>query len=61
VAISTRGAVACFVQGVLHLVYHAGHLRHFDGFDKIALLRSLIAAPVLAGIALVTSDQHCPP
>ena len=33
-------AVAWLVQGVLHLVYHAGHLDGYDIVDKIGLIAS---------------------
>ena len=45
-------AVAWLVQGVLHLVYHAGHLDGFGTADKIGLVGSLVTVPVLAGVAL---------
>jgi len=47
------------VQGTLHLVYHAGHLHGLDGFDKIALIGSLVVAPAIAAVALVatTADR----
>jgi hypothetical protein len=45
-------ALAWLVQGVLHLWYHAGHLDGLDGFDRVGLIGSLVAVPVLAGVAL---------
>ncbi len=45
-------AMAWLVQGVLHLVFHAGHLDGFDTVDKIGLIGSLVTVPVLALIAL---------
>lgn len=45
-------AVAWLVQGVLHVVYHAGHLDGLDTADRFALIASLVLIPVLAGVAL---------
>ncbi len=45
-------AVAWLVQGVLHLVFHAGNLDGFDTVDKIGLIGSLVTVPVLALVAL---------
>jgi uncharacterized membrane protein len=45
-------AVAWLVQGVLHLAFHAGHLDGYDAVDKVGLIASLVAVPVLALIAL---------
>ena len=45
-------AVAWLVQGVLHLVYHAGNLDGLGTADKIGLVGSLVTVPVLALIAL---------
>ena len=49
-------AVAWLVFGVLHLVYHAEHLEHFDGADKVGLLGSLVVVPALAIYALVAAQ-----
>jgi hypothetical protein len=57
VALCRPVAVAWLAQGVLHFVFHARHLSHFDGFDKVALMGSLVAAPLLAGVALVTTGR----
>ena len=46
-------AVAWLVQGVLHVVYHADHLRGYKSVDKIGLIGSLALIPVLALIALL--------
>lgn len=45
-------AVAWLAQGVLHLVYHSGHLDGYGSADKIGLVGSLVTVPVLAGLAL---------
>ena len=45
-------AIAWLVQGVLHLVYHSGHLDGYKTVDKIGLIGSLAIVPVLALIAL---------
>lgn len=45
-------AVAWLVQGVLHLVFHAGHLDGYDTVDKVGLIVSLITVPSLALVAL---------
>ena len=45
-------AFAWLVQGVLHLMYHAGHLDGYGTVDKIGLIASLVAVPVLALVAL---------
>ena len=45
-------AVAWLAQGVLHLVYHSGHLDGYRSADKIGLVGSLVTVPVLAGLAL---------
>lgn len=53
-------AIAWLVQGVGHLVYHAGHLDGLDGADRVGLVVSLVAVPVLAVSALgatATSDR----
>lgn len=45
-------AAAWLLQGVMHFAYHVGHLDGYDGLDKIGLLGSLVAIPILAGVAL---------
>jgi hypothetical protein len=45
-------AAAWLLQGVLHLVYHGGHLDGFDTVDKFGLIGSLVLVPVLAVVAL---------
>lgn len=45
-------AIAWIVQGVLHLVYHVGHLDELGTADRIALVGSLVSIPLLASVAL---------
>lgn len=45
-------ACAWLLQGTLHVVFHLGHLDHFEGVDKIGLIMSLGSIPILAAIAL---------
>ncbi len=45
-------AIAWVVQGVLHVVYHIGHLDGLGTADKLALVVSLVSIPVLALVAL---------
>lgn len=49
----TAFAGAWLVEGTLHIAYHLGHLEHFKGFDKIALVMSLGSVPILALVALL--------
>lgn len=46
-------ALAWLVQGVLHFVYHVGHLDGYKSVDKIGLIGSLAAIPVLALLVLL--------
>jgi hypothetical protein len=48
-------ALAWVVQGVVHFVYHIGHLHGLDGLDLAGMLTSLVAVPVLALIAAGSS------
>lgn len=45
-------AVAWLVQGVLHVIYHVGHLDGYDTADKVGLIGSLITVPALALVAI---------
>jgi hypothetical protein len=45
-------AAAWLLQGVLHLVFHLGHLDGFDRADQAGLVISLVVVPALAGWAL---------
>jgi fructose-specific phosphotransferase system IIC component len=50
-----RAALAAtLVNGVLHVVYHAGHVDMFSSSDQIAIIGSLVLAPVVALVLLVT-------
>jgi hypothetical protein len=46
-------AVAWLVQGLLHLVFHLGHLDGFQRADQVGLVVSLVTVPALAAWALV--------
>ena len=50
-------ATAWLVQGIGHLVYHVGHLDGIGGADRVGLVGSLIAIPVLALVAIITNVQ----
>ena len=45
-------AVAWLLQGVLHLVFHVGHLDGYGTVDKVGLIGSLISVPALALVVL---------
>ena len=45
-------AVAWLLQGLLHVVYHAGHLDGYESGDKVGLIGSLVLIPALAALAL---------
>ena len=45
-------AVAWLLQGVLHLVFHVGHLDGYETVDKVGLVGSLVSVPILALVAL---------
>ena len=45
-------ATAWVLQGVLHLLYHVGHLDGLATGDRIALVGSLVSIPLLAAVAL---------
>lgn len=56
-------AIAWIVQGVLHLVYHVGHLDGLGTADQIALVGSLGSIPLLASFALwigMTAQRSAP-
>lgn len=51
--------VAWLIEGTLHVSFHLCHLGHFDGVDRVGLIMTLGAAPVVAILGLVTSrGQH---
>jgi hypothetical protein len=51
-------AIAWVVQGVLHFVYHVGHLDNLGTADQVGLIGSLLTVPVLVLVACWTSLQH---
>jgi uncharacterized membrane protein len=54
-------AVAWLVQGILHLVFHAGHLDGYNPVDKVGLIGSLVTVPVLALLVLWAGRAGHPP
>ena len=46
--------VATLVNGVLHVVYHVGHVGMFSSGDQVAIIGSLVLAPVVAVVLLAT-------
>ena len=46
--------VATLVNGVLHVVYHVGHVDMFSSSDQAAIIGSLVLAPVVAAVLLAT-------
>jgi len=53
--------VATLVNGVLHVVYHAGHVDMFSSGDQVGIIASLVLAPVIALVLLVTVRGSEPP
>lgn len=53
-------ATAWLVQGVLHFGFHIGHLDGYDTIDKLGLIASLVAIPLLAAVALWTGRRASP-
>jgi hypothetical protein len=49
-------AVAWSVEGTLHLVYHLGHVGEVRGIDRVGLVASLVAVPILAVWSLVVGS-----
>ena len=50
---STQGVAAGWlVFGVIHLVYHVGHVDGYETDDKVGLIGSLVMVPALAALAL---------
>jgi hypothetical protein len=45
-------ATAWLIQGVLHAGFHIGHLDGYETIDRLGLVASLAAIPVLATVAL---------
>ena len=52
-AIARPALVAWLAQGTLHLSFHLRHLGHFRGIDRIGLIATLAAAPVISISGLV--------
>ncbi len=50
-------ACAWLVQGSLHLIFHLGHLDMLAGFDKAALVGSLIAPIGIAAYVVATAPR----
>lgn len=46
-------AAAWLIQGIGHFAYHVGHLDGLAGVDRIGLVVSLAAIPVLAAAAII--------
>lgn len=56
-----RAALAAtLVNGVLHVVYHSGHVDELSSGDQVALLVSLGLVPVIAAGLLVTTLRPRP-
>ncbi|MGZ4676355.1 MAG: hypothetical protein ACXVJ7_01165 [Acidimicrobiia bacterium] len=51
--------VATIVNGGLHVLYHAGHVDMFATSDQVAIIGSLVLAPVIA-IVLLILVRHDP-
>jgi hypothetical protein len=49
--------VAWVLQGVLHLMYHLGHLDELDTGDQVGLVVTLTLVPVLAVVSLVAGAR----
>jgi hypothetical protein len=49
--------VATIVNGVLHVVYHAGHVGMFSSGDQVAILATLVLAPVVSVVLLVATAR----
>jgi hypothetical protein len=50
-------AIAWFVQGTAHLVYHAAHLSRYGTADKIANIASLAIVPIAASVLFLSNRQ----
>jgi hypothetical protein len=46
--------LATVVNGVLHVVYHVGHVDMFSSSDQVAIIASLVLAPLVAVVLLAT-------
>ena len=47
--------LATLVNGVLHVVYHVGHVDMFSSSDQGAIIGSLVLAPLVALVLLVVA------
>jgi len=45
--------LATLVNGVLHVVYHVGHVDMFSSSDQVAIIGSLVLAPIVALVLLM--------
>ena len=52
--------VATLVNGVLHVVYHVGHVDMFSSSDQVAIIGSLLLAPIVAILLLLTVRESAP-
>jgi fructose-specific phosphotransferase system IIC component len=46
--------LATLVNGALHVVYHIGHVDMFSSGDQVAIIGSLVLAPLVAIVLLAT-------
>ena len=53
--------LATLVNGVLHVVYHVGHVDMFSSSDQVAIIGSLVLAPVVALVLLVVVRRGTEP
>ena len=53
-------ATAWLIQGALHLWFHSRHLHGYQTTDRLGLIASLAAIPVLAAIAIWTGRNGQP-
>jgi fructose-specific phosphotransferase system IIC component len=54
-----RAALAAtVVNGVLHVVYHIGHVDMFSSGDQVAIIGSLVLAPLVAVVLLVVTRRE---
>lgn len=50
-------AVAWLVQGLFHLGFHLAHLYDLRTFDRIGIVMSLAAVPILAAVVLIADSK----
>jgi len=51
-------ATAWIVQGVGHLAFHAAHLHELGAADRVGLVVSLVAIPILGVVALLSPTER---